>query len=110
MVSDKIKALLSMKGKKYNELATLFGISPQAMRNKFVRGSFSADELIMIADFLNCQLAFEVDNEQKFFNLLKISANQINQPIQATAQQLLIQQINPDSKPFECGGGFYYIL
>ena len=34
MVSDKIKALLSMKGKKYNELATLFGISPQAMRNK----------------------------------------------------------------------------
>lgn len=67
MVSDKIKALLSMKGKKYNELATLFGISPQAMRNKFVRGSFSADELIMIADFLNCQLAFEVDNEQKIF-------------------------------------------
>lgn len=37
------------------------------MRNKFVRGSFSADELIMIADFLNCQLAFEVDNEQKIF-------------------------------------------
>ena len=65
MVSDKIKALLSMKGKKYNELATLFDISPQAMRNKFVRGSFSADELIMIADFLDCQLAFEVDNEQK---------------------------------------------
>lgn len=65
MVSDKIKALLSIKGKKYKELAKLFGISEQAMRNKFARGSFSADELIRIADFLNCQLAFNVDNEQK---------------------------------------------
>lgn len=65
MVSDKIKGLLSMKGKKYNELATLFGISPQAMRNKFARGSFSADELIMIADFLNCHLVFEIDEVQK---------------------------------------------
>lgn len=65
MVSDKIKGLLSMKGKKYKELAELFGISEQAMRNKFVRGSFSADELIMIADFTNCQLAFEMDDNQK---------------------------------------------
>lgn len=65
MVSDKIKALLSMKGKKYKELAQLFGISEQAMRNKFARGSFSADELIQIANFVNCQLAFNIDNEQK---------------------------------------------
>ena len=65
MVSDKIKALLNMKGKKYKELAQLFGISEQAMRNKFVRGSFSADELIQIADFLDCQLAYNIDNEQK---------------------------------------------
>ena len=86
MVSDKIKALLSMKGKKYNELATLFGISPQAMRNKFVRGSFSADELIMIADFLDCQLAFEVDNEQQIILTVddirksKITASAKNAP------------------------------
>ena len=65
MVSNKIKALLNMKGKKYKELAQLFGISEQAMRNKFARGSFSADELIQIADFVNCQLAFNIDNEQK---------------------------------------------
>ena len=67
MVSDKIKALLSMRGKKYKELAGLFGISEQAMRNKFARGSFSADELIMIADFVECQLAFELDDTQKIF-------------------------------------------
>ena len=54
-----------MKDKKYKELAQLFGISEQAMRNKFARSSFSADELIQIADFLNCQLAFNIDNEQK---------------------------------------------
>lgn len=65
VVSDKIKGLLNMKRKKYKELASLFGISEQAMRNKFVRGSFSADELIMIADFVGCQLAFEMDDTQK---------------------------------------------
>ena len=65
MVSDKIKLLLIMKGKKYKELAQLFGISEQAMRNKFARGSFSADELIMVADFVGCRLAFEIDNAQK---------------------------------------------
>ena len=67
MVSDKIKGLLRMRGKKYKELACLFGISEQAMRNKFARGSFSADELIMIADFVGCQLAFEMDDTQKIF-------------------------------------------
>lgn len=67
MVSDKIKGLLSMRGIKYKELASLFGISEQAMRNKFARGSFSADELIMIADFVGCQLAFEMDDTQKIF-------------------------------------------
>lgn len=65
VVSDKIKGLLNMNGKKYKELAGLFGISEQAMRNKFARGSFSADELIMIADFVGCQLAFEMDDMQK---------------------------------------------
>ena len=53
MVSDKIKALLNIKGKKYKELA------------QFARGSFSADELIRIADFVNCQLAFNIDADQK---------------------------------------------
>lgn len=35
------------------------------MRNKFVRGSFPADELIMIADFVGCQLVFEMDDTQR---------------------------------------------
>lgn len=64
-VTEKIKALLSMKGKKNIELATYLGISPQSMQNKFNRGSFSAEDLIKISAFTDCTLAFEVDGFQK---------------------------------------------
>lgn len=64
-VTDKIKALLSIKGKKNVELAAYLGISPQSFQNKLNRGSFSAEDLIKIADFLECTLAFEIDNSQK---------------------------------------------
>ena len=56
-VTEKIKALLSIKGKKNVELAAYLGISPQSLQNKFNRGSFS--------DFLECTLAFEIDETQK---------------------------------------------
>lgn len=64
-VTDKVKALLSIRGKKNIELAAYLGISPQSMQNKFNRGSFSAEDLIKICDFLNCSLVFEIDNVQK---------------------------------------------
>ena len=64
-VTDKIKALLSIKGKKNIELAAHLGISPQSMQNKFNRSSFSAEDLIKISEFLNCLLAFDVDDSQK---------------------------------------------
>lgn len=64
-VTDKIKALLSIKGKKNIELAAYLGISPQSLQNKFNRGSFSAEDLIRISDFLDCMLAFEVNDTQK---------------------------------------------
>ena len=83
MVSDKIKGLLSMKGKKYKELAQLFGISEQAMRNKFARGNFSADELIMVADFVGCQLAFEIDNAQKVL----LTKDDLRKPTAANSEQ-----------------------
>lgn len=64
-VSDKIKAILKMKGRKMNELADYLGIGRQSLSNKFSRGSFSAEDLIKIADFLGCALAFEIDDAQK---------------------------------------------
>lgn len=64
-VTDKIKALLSIKGKKNIDLAEYLGISPQSMQNKLSRGSFSAEDLIKIADFLECRLEFNIDGNQK---------------------------------------------
>lgn len=64
-VTDKVKALLSIKGKKNIELAAYLGISPQSLQNKFNRGSFSAEDLIKISEFLECTLSFEVDSAQK---------------------------------------------
>lgn len=66
-VTDKVKALLSIKGKKNIELAAYLGMSPQSMQNKFGRGSFSAEDLIKVAEFTNCKLAFVVDDTQQIF-------------------------------------------
>ncbi|MEG0315167.1 MAG: helix-turn-helix transcriptional regulator [Erysipelotrichaceae bacterium] len=64
-VSDKIKALLAIKGKRNIDLAEYLKIAPQSMQNKFARSSFSAEDLIKIADYLDCTLAFEVNDSQK---------------------------------------------
>lgn len=64
-VSEKIKALLQIKGKKKNELAEYLGMNSQSLSNKFSRDSFSAEDLIKIADFLGCSLIFEIDDKQK---------------------------------------------
>ncbi len=64
-VSSKIKALLKLKGKENADLARHLGISTQALSNKFYRDSFSAADLIRIAAFLDCNLAFVIDEAQK---------------------------------------------
>lgn len=63
-ISNKVRAAMSLKGRKPNEAAEYFGISAQAMRNKLSRGSFSAEDLIKFADFLGCELSFN-DGKQK---------------------------------------------
>jgi len=64
-VSEKINALLQIRGVKKYELAEFLEMSPQSLRNKFNRGSFSAEDLIKISGFLNCTLAFELGERQK---------------------------------------------
>lgn len=63
-VAEKVRALLNLKGKKIMDLAEYFGMSSQAMRNKLSRDSFSASDLIKVADFLECKLLFEVGENQ----------------------------------------------
>ena len=66
-VSDKVKATLNLSGKRIYELAECFEISPQAMRNKLSRGSFSATDLIKICEFLGGKLVIELDDNQKIY-------------------------------------------
>jgi transcriptional regulator with XRE-family HTH domain len=61
-ISDKVKALLKLKGKSNSGLAEYLGISVQALSNKFYRDSYSGDDLIKIAVFLECELAFMTDS------------------------------------------------
>jgi transcriptional regulator with XRE-family HTH domain len=57
-ISDKIKALLKLKGKNNKGLAEYLGISVQALSNKFYRDSYSGEDLIKIAAYLGCELTF----------------------------------------------------
>ena len=53
-----------MKNIEHAELAAYLGITKQALSNKFFRGSFSAVDLIRIADFLKCNLSFVIGDHQ----------------------------------------------
>ena len=57
-VTDKVRSLLNLKDEQVKYLADFFGISIQAVRNKFSRGSFSASDLIIIAEALGYELSF----------------------------------------------------
>lgn len=64
-ITDKVKAAMTMKGKKNGELAEYLGITSQSLSNKFNRGSFSAEDLIKIAEFTGSKLLLEFDNNNK---------------------------------------------
>ena len=63
-ISDKVKAMLNLRGKKILDLAKHFEMSPQAMRNKLSRESFSAEDLIRISMFLDSELSFRISENQ----------------------------------------------
>lgn len=63
--SDKVKALLALSGKRQVELATYFGITSQSMNNKMSRDSWSSKDLMAVAEFTGCQLAFVLPDGSK---------------------------------------------
>lgn len=62
--SDSVKALLCLSEKKQYELAEAFGMSKQAMSNKFSKNSWFAKDLIKVAELCNCKVAFILPNGQ----------------------------------------------
>lgn len=68
MVSDKIRSVLALAGKRPTDLARLYGTTQQSMNNKISLNRFTADDLIRIAEFTGCRLAFILpDGSQLFF-------------------------------------------
>ena len=65
MVSEKIKALLALAGKRQVDLAEHFGMTSQSMNNKMNRDSWSARDLVKAAEFTNCKLAFLLPGDQQ---------------------------------------------
>lgn len=63
---DEVKAMIKLKGKSLVDLADYLGMSRQALSNKFYRDSFSGEDLLKIASFLDCKLAF-IDESNKIF-------------------------------------------
>jgi len=70
-VSEKIKAMLTLKKQKIIELADFFGVTRQSMSNKLNRGKFSAEDLIKVAEFVDCDLLFELDDGQRIYLRMK---------------------------------------
>lgn len=57
--SKKIKALLAQTDKKQADLLEVLDISSkQSLSNKFSNERWSADDLVKIAEFCGCKLAF----------------------------------------------------
>lgn len=57
-ISTKIKALLNLSGKDHAGLAAHLEISKQALSNKFYRDSFSAADLVKVAEYTESCLSF----------------------------------------------------
>lgn len=64
-ITDKVKAAMAVSGKENKDLAQYLGITKQALSNKFNRGSYSAEDLIKIADFTGATLNLEFEDRTK---------------------------------------------
>lgn len=64
--SKKIKALLAQTDKKQADLLEVLDISSkQSLSNKFTNERWSADDLVKIAEFCGCKLAFVLPNGER---------------------------------------------
>ena len=62
-----IKQLLLERDKSVKDLASFFGITGQNMSTKLYRDNFSYEEVIKIADFLNCDVKVVTRDTKKEF-------------------------------------------
>ena len=68
-VGNKIKSAMVAKDKSRQDLANALNITDKAITAKFYRDSFSAEDLIKIADCLGYTLDFSSNDNRITFNL-----------------------------------------
>lgn len=67
-ISETIKGLLAMSGKKQTDLAATLGMSSnQAMNNKIRKNSWFAKDVIKAAELCGCKLAIILPDGQKLY-------------------------------------------
>ena len=65
-ISKQIKALLALTGKKQSDLIPVLGMAnKQSLSNKILGERWSAADLIKIADFTGCKLAFVLQDGER---------------------------------------------
>lgn len=57
-ISSKIRALMALRGFNSRTLAEAMGCSPRYISNKMQRDTFTAADLVRIAEVLDCTLSF----------------------------------------------------
>lgn len=65
MISEKIKAILSLTGNKQADLAQHLEIAPQSVANKMSRDSWSAGDLVKVAGMVGAKLEFVLPDGQQ---------------------------------------------
>lgn len=65
-VNDVLKTVMNDHGVSQSDIARLFGVSPQAIYNKFRRGSWYVDEIVKILDSVDCRLVIESGSIKRY--------------------------------------------
>lgn len=65
-ISKKIKSLLLETNKRQSDIMDVLGMkSKQSLSNKFTHERWSAEDLVKIADYCGCKLAFVLPNGER---------------------------------------------
>jgi len=75
-VGNKIKSAMVAKNKNRQDLANALNITDKAITAKFYRDSFSAEDLIKIADCLGYSLNFSSNDNNIIFRLEDIKTGE----------------------------------
>lgn len=66
-VNDVLRTVMRDHKMTQTDIARLFDVSPQAIYNKFRRGTWDIDEVIKILDSVGCRLVIESGSIKRYY-------------------------------------------